>query len=106
MRLLVRKAQSQRVFDALIRVWAVASVALLVVMVVMRVVNGPVHDDAWWTASVVVWTAPLWLMLLNLVLGWLWFGLFLLTYPFPPLRRSLSRFMEHIDTQHVEEPPE
>jgi hypothetical protein len=105
MRLLVRKAQSQRVFDALIRVWAVASVALLVVMVVMRVVNGPVHDAAWWwTAAVMVWGAPLWVMLLNLVAGWLWFVLFLLTWPFKPLRDS--RFMKFINPDRGGKPPE
>lgn len=36
----------------------------------------------------IVWTAPLWIMFLNLVAGWLWFGLWLLAYPFPRLRGS------------------
>jgi hypothetical protein len=40
---------------------------------------------------VMVWAAPLLAMLLGLVAGWVWFALWLLTWPVRPLRES--RFM-------------
>jgi hypothetical protein len=85
---------SKRVWNVGFRVWIVASVAVLVLTVVMRVINGPIHDDNpwWWVAAVGVWFMPLWLMILNFLLGWVWFALYLLTWPFKPLRDS--RFMK------------
>jgi hypothetical protein len=85
-RLLVTKKHGDRIGRALFRVWVVASVALTVVVLVMRVVNGPLHDSAWIAALVFVWSAPLLLMLLHFVLGWVWFVLWLLTRPFKRLR--------------------
>jgi len=83
--------RKERWTDLLVRAWVIAAVALGVVMIVVRIVSGAVRGGYWTKAMVLVWGAPLWMMLLGFVAGWVWFVLWLVARPFRPLRES--RFM-------------
>jgi hypothetical protein len=79
--------RKERWGNLLVRTWVIAAIALGVVVGIVRIVSGPVHGyliQAW----VLVLGAPLLLILLGFVAGWVWFVLWLLARPFRPLRES------------------
>jgi hypothetical protein len=89
-----RAARDDRVkwfFDQLLRVWIAAGVVVTVVVFVRRALYGPV-PGAWIPVLVLTWAAPFAFILLNFLKSWVWFVLWLVTYPFKPLRES--RFMK------------
>jgi len=66
--------------ERLFRAWLVSLAVLTVIALVLRIVTGPLHGallDSW----VLLLVAPLIVMLLWLVAGWLWFALMVIAWP-------------------------
>jgi len=79
--------ERQEVLTAmLIRVWIAACVVLFVIVLILRVVHGTVRG-AWLDAFVLTLGAPLAVMLLDFVAGWVWFVFWLISWPVRRMRR-------------------
>ena len=78
--------RARRVAETVFYAWLAASVALGVVLLVVRVSSGPVHGYG--RVVLLVWTAPLWLAAAGLVAAAAWCVVWLLARRFPSLRAS------------------
>lgn len=87
-----RPPPERRFSNLLIRAWYIACFAVFGILLA-RSQFGPI-GGLWIDVGIFIISAPLVWMLLVFVYGWIWFVLWLITWPIRPIRES--RFMEFI----------